>query len=133
MGLRIRKTVWKWLAVGALAPLVVVGVVQGIQNGQQDAKNFHPYQPSPQVYHTELPGEQGYLEYWRSLHVSTDKAVSAGYATCSDLDLGGVDFTYSEMRQVGDKEKSDRLLYASVHYLCPSWEPAYEAWKVNNP
>lgn len=129
---RINKNTKRLLLV-ALGILVLIGAVKGVVEGLQEDIQATP-QPlhSHEVYHTEWPGESGFLEWYRSEGISNpgEKAIKAGYATCSDLGLIGLDGTYSELRQVGTQEQSDQLLYASVHYLCPNFEPQYLEWRI---
>lgn len=128
---RLSKRNVKRLGVAILAALAVIGVVQGIM------WSMGPQGPAPNpmrsmfMYHTELPGEPGFREFYRQRHENVDKAVPAGYAVCSDIEILGMNGTYSEISSATNvQRKADDLLYASVHYLCPKYEQSYNDWKA---
>lgn len=120
----------------AFAMLVLVGIGKGVYEvsrpGWYDSVvNAPTPSRSPEVFHTEWPSESGYLEYYRSLGINAgEKSLKAGYATCSDLAILGVDGTYAELRSLGSKDQSDQLLYASIHYLCNQYESEYQEWRI---
>lgn len=106
----------------------------------QDHQPKFPSAPSPIIhdyYGTDLPGQDGFEEYYRSKGVCeagstpcvvSTKAVPAGKAVCSDISLIGYPATKAEVES--DAQSPDQakdLLYASVHYLCPQFQEEYSA------
>lgn len=87
--------------------------------------------PAPVIhdyYGTDLPGQDGFEEYYRSKGIVSGKAVPAGKAVCSDISLIGYPATKAEVES--DAQSPDQakdLLYASVHYLCPQFQEEYSA------
>ncbi len=112
--------------------LAVVGVIKGVYEFSTEVRSTPmPMHRSPEVFHTEWTSESGFLEYYRSKGIRAgEKGLKAGYATCSDLAILGMEGTYAELRKLGTKEQSDQLLYASVHYLCTEFEAEYDEGSV---